>query len=136
LPDRTPGGGDEQRAAREYQVARLDHVQLAMPVGLEAEAEAFYGGLLRLKVLDKPPVLAARGGRWFANAGVKVHLGVDDDFRPAEKAHPGLVVEGLDGLVDALGAAGYPVKWDTEVVGARRCYVADPFGNRIELIAG
>jgi catechol 2,3-dioxygenase-like lactoylglutathione lyase family enzyme len=107
-----------------------------MPAGHEAEAERFYGSILGLSVLEKPPVLAARGGRWFGNADLQVHLGVEPGFRPAEKAHPGLVVEGLDRLVEALGAAGHPVEWDTELAGVRRCYVADPFGNRIELIEG
>jgi catechol 2,3-dioxygenase-like lactoylglutathione lyase family enzyme len=119
---------------RAYRLVRLDHVQVAMPAELEADAEAFYGGLLGLEVLEKPPVLAARGGRWFGNADLQVHLGVEPGFRPALKAHPALVVEGLDGLVEALGAAGHPVEWDSEVEGVRRCYLADPFGNRIELI--
>jgi len=128
-------GRRREAVATDYRVARLDHVQVAMPVGLEREAEAFYAGILRLPVLEKPPVLAARGGRWFGNAsGVQVHLGAEEGFRPAEKAHPALAVEGLDALVGALTAAGYPVRWDSELEGVRRCYVSDPFGNRIELI--
>ncbi len=116
-------------------VVRLDHVQLAMPPGLEAQAEAFYVGILGMAVLEKPPVLAARGGRWFGSAsGVQVHLGVEQDFRPAEKAHPALGVAGLDDLVGSLVGAGYPIRWDDELPGVRRCYVADPFGNRIELV--
>ena len=77
-----------------------------MPVGLEAEAEAFYGGILRLETRDKPPALAERGGRWFENGSVKVHLGVEAEFRPSLKAHPALVVEGFDSLVEALTRAG------------------------------
>lgn len=119
-----------------YRLARLDHVQLAMPAGEEPAAEAFYVDLLGLEVLEKPPVLAARGGRWFGNGGLQVHLGVEADFRPAKKAHPALVVEGLDELVGALAAAGYPVTWDGDNPGVRRAYVEDPFGNRLELIAG
>jgi catechol 2,3-dioxygenase-like lactoylglutathione lyase family enzyme len=126
----------ERDARPDYRVARIDHVQVAMPQGRESEAEAFYGGLLGLEVRAKPPALAARGGRWFEDDDVKVHLGVEAQFRPAEKAHPGLVVEGLDRLVEALAEAGYPATWDTENPGARRCFVADPFGNRIELIDG
>ena len=105
-----------------------------MPAGLEAEAEAFYGEILGFSVRAKPSSLAERGGRWFENGEVKLHLGVEEGFRPAEKAHPALLVEGLDVLVEALGDAGHPVSWDTELVGVRRCFVADPFGNRIELI--
>ena len=82
-----------------HRIAGLDHVQLAMPRGEEAAAEAFYGDLLGFDVLPKPPVLAARGGRWFGADGgrVQVHLGVEEEFRPAKKAHPALLVDGLDG---------------------------------------
>ncbi len=121
-----------------HKIARLDHVQLAMPKGAEAEAEAFYCGLLGFEVMEKPPVLAARGGRWFGydQGRVQVHLGVEEEFRPARKAHPALVIESLDDLVAELAGTGVSVKWDEENPGVRRCYVDDPFGNRIELIAG
>lgn len=117
-----------------FRVVALDHVQLAMPTGQEDRAEAFYCGVLGFDVLPKPEPLASRGGRWFARGGVLVHLGVEADFRPARKAHPALVVAGLDELVAALEATGTGVRWDTELPGVRRCYVDDPFGNRIELI--
>ncbi|MGA3215796.1 MAG: glyoxalase [Acidimicrobiales bacterium] len=116
-----------------YRITRLDHVQLAMPPDRESQAESFYAGILGLELHAKPPALAARGGCWFEKGDLKV-LGVEADFRPALKAHPGLLVEGLDGLVEALTKAGHPVSWDAELLGVRRCYVADPFGNRIELI--
>jgi catechol 2,3-dioxygenase-like lactoylglutathione lyase family enzyme len=117
-----------------HRVVRLDHVQLAMPPGREQEAVSFYDGILGIKVCPKPPPLAARGGCWFESATVKVHLGVEEGFRPALKAHPALVVEGLGELVTALSLAGHAVRWDDELAGVRRCFVADPFGNRIELI--
>jgi catechol 2,3-dioxygenase-like lactoylglutathione lyase family enzyme len=121
-----------------HRIARLDHVQLAMPPGEEAAAEAFYRDLLGFEVLPKPPVLAARGGRWFGTGEngteVQVHLGVEEEFRPARTAHPAIVVEQLDSLVRLLEEAGVPVGWDGNIPGVRRCYVDDPFGNRIELI--
>jgi len=117
-----------------FSISRLDHVQLAMPPGREAEAEGFYAGILGMEVLEKPPVLAARGGRWFGSGDVRIDLGVEADFRPAKKAHPALVVEGLDELVAVLGARGIGVRWDEDLPGVRRCHVDDPFGNRIELI--
>jgi len=117
-----------------YQLVAVDHVQLAMPRGQEAVARAFYEAVLGLKERPKPPVLAARGGCWFSNDQVALHLGVEDDFRPARKAHPALVVEDLDDLCASLEAAGHGVRFDDEIPGARRCYVDDPFGNRIELI--
>ncbi|WP_374526759.1 VOC family protein [Novosphingobium sp.] len=112
----------------------LDHVQLAMPAGGEDAARAFYTGLLGLPEVAKPPVLAARGGCWFESAAVKLHLGIEADFRPARKAHPALLVDDLAALGVLLGAAGHPVTPDDALPGTARGYVDDPFGNRIELI--
>jgi catechol 2,3-dioxygenase-like lactoylglutathione lyase family enzyme len=115
-------------------VVRLDHVQLAMPEGKEDDAVGFYSGVLGLTHVPKPPVLAARGGCWFEDGDVVVHLGVDPAFRPATKAHPAFVVEDLDALVVVLETAGAPVTPDDALEGVHRAYVDDPFGNRIELI--
>ena len=115
-------------------VRALDHVQLAMPAGREDEARAFYDGLLGIPHVPKPPHLAVRGGCWFEAGDVKVHLGVDPDFRPARKAHPALLVEDLPGLLDRLRAADVPVRDDEPLEGYDRAYVDDPFGNRIELM--
>jgi catechol 2,3-dioxygenase-like lactoylglutathione lyase family enzyme len=115
-------------------VVALDHVQLAMPVGRETEAEAFYRDVLGFAVPQKPEPLASRGGRWFASGNVRVHLGVEDDFRPARKAHPALLVEDFDDLIAKLDASAATWRWNHELPGARRLYVDDPFGNRIELI--
>jgi catechol 2,3-dioxygenase-like lactoylglutathione lyase family enzyme len=115
----------------------IDHVQLAMPAGPEAEAraEAFFTGMLGLPRVDKPPELAARGGCWFERGPVKVHLGVEEDFRPARKAHPALVVSHLAQLCDRLDGAGYPTRRAEDVPGRPQWYVDDPFGNRIELLS-
>jgi catechol 2,3-dioxygenase-like lactoylglutathione lyase family enzyme len=113
----------------------LDHVQVACPPGGEAAAVAFYGEVLGLTRLPKPEPLASRGGCWFAGDGFQLHVGVDADFRAAQKAHPALLVSDLDVLATALDAAGHPVRWSDELPGTRRCYVDDPFGNRIELVA-
>lgn len=115
-------------------IAALDHVQLAMPPGREADAEAFYCEVLGFEVLAKPEPLAGRGGRWFASGEVQVHLGVEQDFRPARKAHPALRVEGFEVLLARLDAAGIAWRSDSDLPGVRRVYVDDPFGNRIELI--
>ena len=115
-------------------VVAIDHVQLAMPEGGEASAQAFYEGLLGLRRVPKPPHLERRGGCWFENESVKIHLGVDADFRPARKAHPALVVEGLDHLVERLQAAGVTVRSDEPLAAHVWAYVDDPFGNRIELL--
>jgi catechol 2,3-dioxygenase-like lactoylglutathione lyase family enzyme len=118
-------------------IVALDHVQLAMPPGEEARADAFYCDLLGFVALPKPEPLASRGGRWYASGGgqVQVHLGAEADFRPARKAHPALRVDGLDELVRRLDAAGASWRWDHELPERQRAYVDDPFGNRIELIA-
>ncbi len=115
-------------------LVRIEHVQLAMPAGGEAEAIAFYEGVLQLSQVPKPPHLAARGGCWFERADLKVHLGVDTDFRPATKAHPAFIVEDLPALVGRLREAGYRVVDDEPLDGFDRIYVDDPFGNRIELM--
>ena len=114
-------------------VVAIEHVQLAMPAGREAEARAFYGGLLGIPERAKPAELAKRGGAWFESGGVKIHLGVEADFRPARKAHPALLVRGLRGLVERFGAAGVAVIEDP-LEGFDRVYVDDPFGNRLELM--
>lgn len=116
-------------------ITGLDHVQLAMPRGGEELARAFYAGLLGMAELPKPAALAARGGCWFAAPGAQIHLGVEEPFAPARKAHPALTVADLDALATRLRVAGVAVHDDDAPLGRRRIYVADPFGNRIELIA-
>ena len=115
-------------------ITGLDHVQLAMPAGREAEARAFYAGLLGIPEIAKPPALAARGGAWFERGALRIHLGVDPEFRPARKAHPGLSVRGLDALIADLRRAGHAVVEDEPLEGYHRVYVSDPFGNRLELM--
>jgi catechol 2,3-dioxygenase-like lactoylglutathione lyase family enzyme len=115
-------------------VVGLDHVQLAMPAGRESEARSFYGDLLGLPETPKPAALAARGGAWFENDRVKLHLGVEADFRPARKAHAGLLVDDLAALVEVLRRAGHVLRDDEPLAGYLRVYVDDPFGNRLELL--
>jgi catechol 2,3-dioxygenase-like lactoylglutathione lyase family enzyme len=115
-------------------VRALDHVQLAMPAGREAEARAFYQGLLGIPELPKPPHLAKRGGCWFERGTLKVHLGVEAEFRPARKAHPALLVTDLPRLKAVLRAGGCTLTDDEPLAGYDRIYVDDPFGNRIELM--
>lgn len=114
---------------------RLDHVQLAMPAGGEAAARAFYGDLLGLPEVPKPSAIAGRGGCWFEQGELKVHLGVEADFVPARKAHPAFVVADFEHLTSTLRRAGVAVTDDGTLPGVTRAYVDDPFGNRIELIA-
>jgi catechol 2,3-dioxygenase-like lactoylglutathione lyase family enzyme len=115
-------------------VLGLHHVQLAAPAGAEPELRAFYGGVLGMAEVPKPPGLAGRGGVWFRSGRAELHLGVEADFRPARKAHPGLLVDDLDALAGRLDAAGCPVTWDDLFPGHRRCYLTDPVGNRLELL--
>src|SRR4030095_483051 len=106
-------------------VYAIDHVQLAMPAGGEDAARAFYSGILGIKERPKPPHLAARGGVWFEQGDLKIHLGVEQDFRPAKKAHPALLVEGLDELVEHCRRAGWGVSLAELLEGYHRVYLAD-----------
>ena len=115
-------------------IQRIDHVQLAMPAGGENAARDFYGRLLGIDEVPKPLELQKRGGVWFESGAVKIHLGVDPDFRPARKAHPGLIVEDLRALVVILRDAGIRVTEDATAFDGYHVYVDDPFGNRVELM--
>jgi catechol 2,3-dioxygenase-like lactoylglutathione lyase family enzyme len=115
----------------------LDHVQVAAPPGCEAEARRFYRDLLGLEELEKPEPFRSRGGAWFAlGGGGELHVGVEDPFRAARKAHPAFRLDAaeLDELASRLQAAGESVQWDDSLPGVRRFYTADPWGNRLELL--
>ena len=125
--------------ARPTPLTALDHVQLAAPPGCEAQARAFYGVLLGLPELPKPAALAGRGGVWFAVGAQAVHVGVEEPFRPARKAHPALRAASAGAvreLARALEAAGHRVRWHAELPGVVRFFADDPFGNRLEVLAG
>ncbi len=113
----------------------IAHVQLAMPSGGEDTARRFFVNLCGMTEIPKPTELAKRGGCWFRSGTVEIHLGVEQDFRPALKAHPALVCDNYDALIAQLKAANVSVSEDFEIPGTRRSHILDPFGNRIELIA-
>ncbi|HEX2216246.1 MAG TPA: VOC family protein [Xanthobacteraceae bacterium] len=116
-------------------IVGLDHVQLAIPPGAEERCRPFYVGLLGMTEVTKPPVLAARGGLWLKSGAVEIHLGVEEDFRPARKAHPALRIADLDLLAERLTDAGVAIAWDDTVPATRRFFTHDPHGNRLEFIA-
>jgi catechol 2,3-dioxygenase-like lactoylglutathione lyase family enzyme len=117
-------------------VVGLDHVQVAAPRGCETEARRFYGSLLGLVEVEKPESLRGRGGVWFRCGEQQLHIGVEDGFVPARKAHPAIRAVGgeLDVLAESLQDAGQQVLWDEALTGIRRFYSQDPWGNRIELL--
>jgi catechol 2,3-dioxygenase-like lactoylglutathione lyase family enzyme len=116
-------------------IVGLDHVQLAMPPDGEQAARDFYAGVLGMKEVPKPPQLLVNGGVWFVSGSVMVHLGIEEPFMPAHKAHPAMLVADLREVERALVAAGLPFQRDDRVPERLRAYTTDPFGNRIELIA-
>jgi catechol 2,3-dioxygenase-like lactoylglutathione lyase family enzyme len=121
-------------------IVGLDHVQVAAPPGCERDARRFYGGVLGLPEVAKPDALAARGGVWFAlgDGGHQLHVGVEEDFAPSRKAHPAFAVSpgSLEVLAERLVDAGCEVRWDSSIPGMARFYVDDPWGNRLEFVAG
>lgn len=116
----------------------IDHVQLAAPPGSEPELRVFYGDVLGMTEIPKPPALAARGGCWFqageGTGAVQLHLGIESDFRPARKAHPGLRVRDIAAYAEHLASRSVPVTWDDALPGHLRCYADDPVGNRLEFL--
>ena len=111
----------------------LHHIQLAMPEGEEEAALKFYGAILGMTQVAKPPELAPRGGLWFRDGALEVHLGIEEPFTPARKAHPAFLVRNLATLRERIETAGYRVTDDVALEGFHRCHVRDPFGNRLEL---
>ena len=112
----------------------IDHVQVLAPTGSEDAARSFFGGLLGLDEVPKPPELAARGGVWFAVGPQQLHVSVEEAFAPATRAHPAFMVDDLDGLRARLEEASVPTRDDVPWEGVRRFHASDPFGNRIEFL--
>ena len=110
----------------------IDHVQIAAPPGCEAQARDFFGRLLGMEEIEKPEQLRARGGCWFRAGSRQLHIGIEENFRPATKAHPAFAVGDIDALFSALQKAGIGCKWDEAIGGIRRFYASDPWGNRLE----
>ena len=115
-------------------VLALDHIQIAIPKDREADARAFYCGVLGLTEVERPASLAGRGGFWLEGGSARVHIGVDADFHPSVKAHPALLVADVAAMERQVLAAGATVQRDVPLPGYRRIHVFDPFGNRIELM--
>ncbi|MGV9244547.1 VOC family protein [Streptomyces sp. NPDC003710] len=115
-------------------LAAVDHVQLAAPPGSEDLLRAYYVDVLGMTEIPKPPALAARGGCWFQAGDVQLHLGIEEDFRPARKAHPGLRVSAIEEYAARLASRGAVVTWDDNLPGHRRFYSEDPVGNRLEFL--
>jgi hypothetical protein len=125
-----------------WSFVRVDHVQVSMPKGQEAAAETFFRDILKFERLPKPPELEKRGGAWFRSPktsaddkyAVEIHVGVEENFRPAKKAHPAIRVRNINELAKTLQTHGYTVEWDTSIASSKRFFVHDVFGNRFEFI--
>ncbi len=117
-----------------FAIKKIDHVQLAGPKGCEDEAREFFADILGLTEVEKPEELKKRGGVWFEFGPFQLHIGIEEPFLPAKKAHPALVVEDIEGLKSHLSEKGVPFTEDSNLPGASRIHVFDPFGNRLELL--
>ncbi|MGF2615735.1 glyoxalase [Rossellomorea vietnamensis] len=118
----------------QFEMIGLDHVQLTAPKGSEEKARKFYGEVLGLKEMVKPEKLKSSGGCWFICGSQELHIGVEAEFTPAVKAHPGIVVKNIEAVVSRLEESGYQVKEDTRIADRKRIFVNDPFGNRVEFL--
>ena len=110
----------------------LHHVQVSGPAGCEDAMRSFYGGVLGMTELEKPDRLRARGGAWFRSGSLEIHVGIEEGFRPARKAHPGIAVADVEALAARVAASGASVEWDDSIPGVRRFHSTDPVGNRLE----
>jgi len=117
-----------------YRLKVIDHIQLAAPKGCEDQARSFFIGILGFEEMEKPAELKKRGGVWFRNGNIQIHIGVEEPFAPARKAHPAIEVENIERLKKLLTESGIEVIEDDNLPGANRFYTADPFGNRIEFL--
>src|SRR6185503_4792592 len=116
-------------------ILSIDHVQIALPTGSEESARAFYMDVLGFTEIPKPAELAKRGGVWFQSENVQLHLGIEQNFQPARKAHPAFIVDDLDSLITKAQSLGYETDTNQPSLnGFKRAHVFDPFGNRIELM--
>ncbi|MEC5423794.1 VOC family protein [Virgibacillus sp. C22-A2] len=112
----------------------IDHVQIAAPVGGEDKAREYYHEKLGFEEVEKPDLLKKNGGVWFQAGSVHIHIGLEDPFTPAEKAHPAIRVKDIGALKRHLDEVGVEYLADDRLPGADRFYAADPFGNRIEFL--
>lgn len=117
-----------------YHIEAIDHIQLAAPKGSEEEARAFFTGILGLEEIEKPPLLRKRGGVWFKFGHYQIHIGIEEPFIPAKKAHPAFRIKDIEALKSHLRDNDYPFVADDNLPGANRIYVDDPFGNRMEML--
>ena len=112
----------------------LDHVQIAAPPGCDEAARRFYGGVLGLEEIPQPPVLRGRASCWFQCGSQEIHIGIEEDFRPARKAHPAFVVTDIARLMESLRERGLETREDFSLTDRRRFFVFDPWGNRLEFL--
>lgn len=115
-------------------IKRIDHIQLAAPIGSEEKARSFYQDILSLQEVEKPEALKKNGGVWFSNGEVHIHIGIEEPFIPAKKAHPAFEVTDVEEFASHLQAMGVEIQKDDRLPGAKRFYVYDPFGNRLEFL--
>lgn len=117
-----------------YIFKSIDHVQLAAPKGSEDTARQFFKGILGFDEVEKPEHLKKRGGVWFTSGHYQIHIGIEEPFSPAKKAHPAFEIEHIEAFKKHLLINGVSAIEDDQLPGANRFYISDPFGNRMEFL--
>lgn len=112
----------------------IDHIQLAAPKESEEIARRFFIDVFGFVEIEKPESLKQKGGVWFQYGNIQVHIGIEEPFSPAQKAHPAFEVENLEELKRHLTNQDIRFTEDGHLPGANRIYINDPFGNRIEIL--
>jgi catechol 2,3-dioxygenase-like lactoylglutathione lyase family enzyme len=118
----------------QFHVVALSHVNVTVPASAEASAKNFYGTVLGLRELPKPPGTRPIGA-WYELGDVQLHLSVEENAtNAASNRHVCYVVADIAAAERHLRDADVSIISDPRPIpGVNRFYVRDPGGNSIEI---